>query len=84
MMALSPHLGRQKAHDLAEAAVAEARGGKPFFDTLRQSPELSNVLSASDLRLIVNGEAHIEAAARMVKEVLADCDRRQETQSGAS
>ncbi len=84
MMALAPHLGRQKAHDLVEAAVAEARGGKPFFDTLRQSPGLSNVLSAADLRLIVDGEAHIEAAARMVKEVLADCDRRQETQSGAS
>ncbi len=71
MMALAPHLGRQKAHDLVEAAVADARGGEPFLDTLRQSSEINNVLSESDLRLIVDGEAHIEAADRMVREVLA-------------
>jgi len=84
MMALAPHLGRQKAHDLVEATVAEARGGKPFFDVLQQSPGISNVLSVSDLRLIVNGEAHVEAAVRVVKDVLAACDRRQEPQSSAN
>ncbi len=80
MMALAPHLGRQKAHDLVEAAVADTRGGKPFVDALQQSPGISDVLSTSDLRLIVNGEAHIEAADRMVREVLAACDCRQEPQ----
>ena len=70
MMALAPHLGRQKAHDLVEAAVADARGGEPFLETLRKSPEISNVLSESDLRLIVDGKAHVEAADRLVREVL--------------
>ncbi len=75
MMALAPQLGRQKAHDLVEAAVSDARGGKPFVDALRQSPEISDVLSASDLSLILNGKTHIEAADLAVKEVLANFDR---------
>ena len=77
MMALAPHLGRQKAHDLVEMAVNDARGGKTFFDTLQQSPEISNILSESDLRIIFTGEVHAEAADRMVREVLNACDRRQ-------
>lgn len=71
MMTLAPHLGRQKAHDLVEAAVAEARGGKPFADALQQLPEISEVLSESELNLILNGEAHIEAANQAVKDVFA-------------
>ncbi len=71
MMALAPHLGRQKAHDLVESAVAESRAGKSFFETLRQSRVISDVLSVADLRLIFNGEPHIEAADRAVNEVLA-------------
>ncbi len=77
MMALAPHLGRQKAHNLVEMAVNDARGGKTFFDTLQQSPEISNILSESDLRIIFKGEVHAEAADRMVREVLNACDRRQ-------
>ena len=75
MMALAPQLGRQKAHDLVEAAVSDARGGKPFVDALQQSLEISDVLSASDLSLILNGKTHIEAADLAVKEVLANLDR---------
>ena len=71
MMALAPQLGRQKAHDLVESAVAEARAGKSFFDALRQSPVISNVLSAANLHLIFNGETHIDAADRVVNDVLA-------------
>ena len=75
MMALAPQLGRQKAHDLVEEAVSDARGGKAFVDALQQSPEISDVLSASDLSLILNGRTHIEAADQAVKEVLAKFDR---------
>ncbi len=75
MMALAPQLGRQKAHDLVDEAVSDARGGKPFVEALQQSQEINDVLSTSMLSLILNGQAHIEAAAQAVTEVLANCDR---------
>jgi 3-carboxy-cis,cis-muconate cycloisomerase len=75
MMALAPALGRQNAHDLVEAAVAEAQDDKPFIDTLQQSSEISNVLSESDLRLIFNGKVHVEAADQIVKDILTVKDR---------
>ena len=75
MMALAPKLGRQNAHDLVEATIAEAQDGQSFFDTLQQSPEISNVLSESDLRLIFNGKVHVEAADRIVKDILTMKDR---------
>jgi 3-carboxy-cis,cis-muconate cycloisomerase len=71
MMALAPSLGRQKAHDLVESAVAEARAGKSFFEALRDSQVISDALSAANLRLILGGETHVEAADRAVKEMLA-------------
>lgn len=74
MMALAPQLGRQKAHDLVDAAVSDARGGKLFVDALQQSQEINNILSASALSQIFDGQAHIEAADKAVKEVLAGCD----------
>jgi 3-carboxy-cis,cis-muconate cycloisomerase len=77
MMALAPTLGRQKAHDLVDAAVSDARGGKPFVDALQESQEINDILSESVLREILNGQAHIEAAAREVREVLANHDRGQ-------
>ena len=77
MMALAPQLGRQKAHDLVDAAVSDARGGKPFVDALQQSEEINNILSASVLSEILSGQAHIEAADQAVKEVLANCGRGQ-------
>ena len=72
MMGLAPKLGRQKAHDLVEAAVADARADTSFFDTLQQSPDISSVLSESELRVIFNGEAHIAASDRIVKQTLAE------------
>lgn len=71
MMALAPHLGRQKAHDLVDAAVEETISGKPFLDALQQSAEINDVLSTSDLKRIISGQAHIEAADHAVKEALA-------------
>ncbi len=80
MMGLAPKLGRQKAHDLVEAAVAEARVDTSFFDALQQSPDISSVLSESELRVIFSGEAHIPAADRIVKDVLAACEHKKRTQ----
>lgn len=77
MMALAPKLGRQTAHDLVDAAVTDARGGKSFVEALQQSEEISNILSAPVLNKILNGQAHIEAAAQEVRNVLANCDRGQ-------
>ncbi|MEE9590322.1 MAG: hypothetical protein V3V97_20145, partial [Hyphomicrobiaceae bacterium] len=36
MMALAPHVGRQRAHDLVDAAVDETRQGSSFVDALRR------------------------------------------------
>jgi len=74
MMALAPKLGRQKVHDLVDAAVTDARGGKTFVEALQQSEKISNVLSGPVLNKILKGQAHIEAAAQEVREVLANCD----------
>jgi 3-carboxy-cis,cis-muconate cycloisomerase len=76
MMALAPKLGRQKAHDLVEATVSDARGGKSFVEALQQSEEINSILSASMLNEILTGQTHIEAAAQAVKAVLANRDRR--------
>jgi 3-carboxy-cis,cis-muconate cycloisomerase len=80
MMALAPQLGRQKAHDLVDAAVSDARDGKSFVDALQQSQEIHNILSASELRRIFGGEAHVQAAERMVRDVLAAYIDRQKPQ----
>jgi len=76
MMALAPTLGHQKAHDLVEAAVADAQNGKMFMDALLQTTEISGVLSEQDLRRIFDGDAHIAAAGQIVDTVLAERDRR--------
>ena len=76
MMALAPELGRQKAHDLVEVAVDDARDGRSFLDSLLQSSEISDVLSESDLSAIFKGDASIAAAGRIVDDVLALRDRR--------
>jgi 3-carboxy-cis,cis-muconate cycloisomerase len=76
MMALAPELGRQRAHDLVESAVNDARGGNSFLDSLLQSSEIGDVLSESDLSSIFSGEASIEAAGKIVDDVLALRDRR--------
>jgi len=80
MMALAPQLGRQKAHDLVEAAVSDAKDGKPFVDALQQCQAINNILSASEIRRIFGGEAHIEAAQRIVRDVLAAYIDRQKPQ----
>lgn len=72
MMALAPQLGRQKAHDIVEDAVADARGGKSFLSALQQSAEISGVLSEHELGVIFNGETHVAAASQIVKQVLAE------------
>jgi 3-carboxy-cis,cis-muconate cycloisomerase len=70
MMALAPHMGRQHAHDLVDAAVAETRQGSSFVDALRGSNEISEVLAPSDLQRIFDGEAHVDAADHVVADVL--------------
>ena len=70
MMALAPHVGRQHAHDLVDAAVAETRQGSSFVDALRGSNEISDVLAPSDLQRIFDGGAHVDAADHALAKVL--------------
>ncbi|MGI9262768.1 MAG: class-II fumarase/aspartase family protein [Woeseiaceae bacterium] len=80
MMALALDLGLQKAHDLVESAVDEARDGKSFLDALLRCTEIKDILSESDLRAIFDGEASIAASARVVDDVLAQ--RRRHSRQG--
>ncbi len=70
MMALAPHVGRQRAHDLVDAAVAETRQGTSFAAALGGSKEISDILPRSDLTRIFDGAAHVDAADRAVTDFL--------------
>jgi 3-carboxy-cis,cis-muconate cycloisomerase len=70
MMALAPHVGRQRAHDLVDAAVAETRQGVSFVNALHRSKEISGVLAPADLKRIFDGEAYVDAADHVVADVL--------------
>lgn len=73
MMHLATELGRQRAHDLVAEAVAETREGKTFLQSLLGSREVSAAASEAELREILAGQPQIEAAARVVGDVLAAC-----------
>ena len=70
MMALARHVGRQRAHDLVDAAIAETRQGSSFINALHRSKEISGVLAPSDLKRIFDGEMYVDAADRVVADVL--------------
>src|SRR5437762_8390464 len=51
MMGLAPHLGRGHAHDLVQALCAKAiEQGRPLFDVLAQTPEITRHVDAATLR----------------------------------
>lgn len=72
MMALAPKLGRQRAHDLVEAAVGRAIGELSFEESLLQNTEIRDVLSGSDLRRIFDGHDSVAAARAATQAVLAE------------
>jgi 3-carboxy-cis,cis-muconate cycloisomerase len=71
MMALAPHIGRERAHDLiyaaARAAIAERR---PVLDALAQDPEIGKHLDRSALRELLDPRHYLGLSASMVDRVL--------------
>ncbi len=70
MMALAPEIGRQRAHDLVEAAVDRAMGDLSFENALLQEPAISAILSKARLNEIFSGDLHRAAGAAAVDEAL--------------
>ncbi len=70
MMRLAGQLGRQRAHDLVAAVAAEALRGESFERSVMRSDEVRAAIPESELRELLAGTAEIDAAARVVADVL--------------
>src|SRR6266545_4401297 len=72
MMALGPHLGRQRAHDLVyDVCRRVAATGRPFLDELAQEAEISRHFSRSELAKLTDPASYLGLDGAMVDRVLA-------------
>jgi 3-carboxy-cis,cis-muconate cycloisomerase len=72
MMALAPHIGRERAHDLIYAAVRTAIGQqRPVLDVLSQEAEVTAHLDRSALARLLDPRHYLGLSASMVDRVLA-------------
>lgn len=71
MMALGPKLGRQTAHDLIYKICHQASvEDRMLIDLLKESKDISNVLSDSDLENLCNPANYLGLSASMVDSVV--------------
>jgi len=71
MMALAPHLGRERAHDLVEAICRRmADGAEDFAACLAAEPEIATHLTANDIAEILRPESYIGNAEATIDAVL--------------
>lgn len=69
--ALAPHLGRQAAHDVVEAACHRALdSGASLAASLAETPEIVAVLSEAALRAALDPAGYLGAAPRLVDRAL--------------
>ena len=72
MMALAPHIGRQRAHDLVYAASRAAiTGQRPVLDVLAQDPEVSKHLDRAALAKLLDPRHYLGPSVTMAGRVLA-------------
>jgi 3-carboxy-cis,cis-muconate cycloisomerase len=72
MMGLSPHLGRQLAHDVVYDACREAQRAKqPLATVLIQMPDITRHLSAAEIERLCDPQNYLGSAAQMVDRVLS-------------
>ncbi len=72
MMALAPHIGRQRAHDLVyDACRVAASEDRPLLEVLRGLDEVTRHLDAEDLVRLVDPARYVGLAAEIVDRVLA-------------
>ena len=76
MMALGPHLGRQRAHDLVyDVCRRVATTGRPFLDELAREADISRHFSRSDLAKLTDPANYLGLAGAMVDRVLVSARR---------
>jgi 3-carboxy-cis,cis-muconate cycloisomerase len=71
MMALGPHLGRQRAHDLVYDICREVvTTGRPFLDLLAENEEISRHVDRAGLARLTDPANYLGLAGEMVDRVL--------------
>ncbi len=72
MMALAPHLGRQKAHDLIYAISHQAvSSNQPLLDLLAHTEEIRAVFDRDALAKLLDPANYLGLSGEMVDRVLA-------------
>jgi 3-carboxy-cis,cis-muconate cycloisomerase len=72
MMAIGPHLGRQRAHDIIYTACRTAiTQGRPVLDVLADDPDIAAHLDRPTLADLLDPRHYIGLSAAMVDRVLA-------------
>jgi 3-carboxy-cis,cis-muconate cycloisomerase len=72
MMAIGPHLGRQRAHDVIYTACRAAiTQGRPVLDVLADDPEIAAHLDRPTLAELLDPRHYVGLSAEMVDRVLA-------------
>jgi 3-carboxy-cis,cis-muconate cycloisomerase len=72
MMAIGPHLGRQRAHDIIYTACRTAiTQGRPVLDVLADDPDIAAHLDRPTLADLLDPRHYIGLSAEMVDRVLA-------------
>lgn len=85
MMALAPHIGRQRAHNLVYAASRAAiTGQRPVLDVLAQDPEVSKHLDRAALAKLLDPRHYLGPSVTMAGRVLAHGTRHNRDHSAAA
>jgi 3-carboxy-cis,cis-muconate cycloisomerase len=72
MMLLAARLGRDAAHKLLEDAVQQTmQSGKKLTDALAEMPQVTNILSTSEIHSLDDPETYLGAAETFRKQILA-------------
>jgi 3-carboxy-cis,cis-muconate cycloisomerase len=70
--ALAPAIGRSAAHELVESACQRASGeGRHLLEVILSAAEITEHLSAAELKSLFDPQPHVRAAARLVNQALA-------------
>jgi 3-carboxy-cis,cis-muconate cycloisomerase len=71
MMALAPHIGRQRAHEVVAVAARESfESGCSFLERLLAQPEIVNTLDEQELRQLLDPYAYLGQSARAADRAL--------------
>ena len=77
MMALAPHLGRERAHELVgEISRTSRNQRKPFLDLLIANAEVSKLLDRSAIEKLLDPSNYLGLSSEMVNRVLNDLKQR--------